>query len=250
MNLFRARQWRGSSDPAREAPADDQLSCRSYDLTVNRSTPEVRRSDASFAISPPEKETDDVTWGVSVSWPRSLHSSTQAASSSGVRRGSTRAFCVVGSTASRGRRLEVRRLYQQVREIWFRHMAQIATDDGSDLPRWVIMTAASIHHGEARAPLFRSHEAAVRGDPPHSYDPVPYGYRIGGLPAFAGRRRCRPPRVTEGTMNQDALPHEAERNEALIVGQKCFDKTAVLIRAAVERPVASTHRPYRFARCR
>ena len=112
----------------------------------------------------------------------------------------------------------------------FGYKVHIGTDEGSDLIRRAVMTTAQLHDSQAGDTLIQGDEAAVYPD--QAYDD--------------GKRRER----LKARGIEARILYKARRNKPFTTRQKCFNKTAAVVRAAVERPFALMKGPYRFARCR
>jgi len=100
----------------------------------------------------------------------------------------------------------------------FGYKAHIGTDEGSDLTRRAVMTTARLHDSQAGDALIQGDEAAVYAD--KAYDDT--------------RRRAR----LKARGIKARILYKARRNKPLTTWQKYFNKTAAVVRAAVERPFA------------
>ena len=92
------------------------------------------------------------------------------------------------------------------------------------------MTSAQLHDSQACDALIQGDEAAVYAD--KAYDD--------------SKRRER----LKAAGIEPRILYKARRNKPLKTWQKYVNKTAAVVRAAVERPFALMKGPYRFARCR
>lgn len=235
VKLLLLQQWHGLSDPALEAAVDDRLSFRRFcGIPLDRSVPD-HASIWRFRQKLAQQGADGVTLG-----ERLLGEINAQLDARGLilRRGTLIDASIVKSAARppSGDAGEVSArdpdagFTKKNGKTSFGYKAHIGTDEGSDLIRRAVMTTAQIHDSQAGDALIQGDEAAVYAD--KAYDDT--------------KRRDR----LKACGTKARILHKARRNKPLSNWQKYFNKTAAVIRAAVERPFALMKGPYRFARCR
>ncbi|CAN5739528.1 IS5 family transposase [soil metagenome] len=235
VKLLLLQQWHGLSDPALEAAVDDRLSFRRFcGIPLDRSVPD-HASIWRFRQKLAQKGADDVTLG-----ERLLAEINAQLDARGLilRRGTLIDASIVRSAARppAGDAGEVSErdpdagFTKKNGKTSFGYKAHIGTDEGSDLIRRAVMTTAQLHDSQACDALILGDEAAVYAD--KAYDDA--------------KRRER----LKSRGIKARILYQARRNKSLTTWQKYFNKTAAVVRAAVERPFALMKGPYRFARCR
>ena len=235
VKLLLLQQWHGLSDPALETAVDDRLSFRRFcGIPLDRSVPDhasIWRFRQKLAL----KGADDLTLG-----ERLLAEINVQLDARGLilRRGTLIDASIVKSAARppSGDAGEVSDrdpdagFTKKNGKTSFGYKAHIGTDEGSDLIRRAVMTSAQLHDSQACDPLIQGDEAAVYAD--KAYDDT--------------KRRDR----LKAQGIEPRILYKARRNKPLKTWQKYVNKTAAVVRAAVERPFALMKGPYRFARCR
>jgi len=112
----------------------------------------------------------------------------------------------------------------------FGYKAHIAVDEGSEIIREAILTAADVHDSQPAASLIQGDEKAVYGDKAYA------SRSLRGKLAAAGI--------------EDRVMYKAGRNKPLKSWQTWFNKAVAGIRAGVERRFAVMKRHYGFRRVR
>jgi transposase, IS5 family len=235
VKLLLLQQWHGLSDPALEAAADDRLSFRRFcGIPLDRSVPD-HASIWRFRQKLARKGADDVTLG-----ERLLAEINAQLDARGLilRRGTLIDASIVKSAArppagDAGKvsdRDPDAGFTQKNGKTSFGYKVHIGTDEGSDLIRRAIMKSVQLHDSQACDALIQGDEAAVYADT--AYDDTKRRERLNAREIKA------------------RILYKARRNKPLTTWQKYFNKTAAVVRAAVERPFALMKGPYGLARCR
>jgi transposase, IS5 family len=235
VKLLLLQQWHGLSDPALEAAVDDRLSFRRFcGIPLDRSVPD-HASIWRFRQKLAQAGADGVSLG-----ERVLAEINAQLDARGLilRRGTLIDASIVksaarpptGDTGEVSQRDPDAGFTKKHGKTSFGYKAHIGTDQGSDLIRRAVMTTAQLHDSQAGDALIQGDEAAVYAD--KAYDD--------------SKRRER----LEAEGIEARILYKARRNKPLTTWQKYFNKTAAVVRAAVERPFALMKGPYRFARCR
>ena len=235
VKLLLLQQWYGLSDPELEAAVDDRLSFRRFcGIPLDRSVPD-HSSIWRFRQKLAAKGADDIPLG-----ERMLAEINVQLDARGLilRHGTLIDASIVKSAARppAGIAGEVSArdpdagFTKKNGKTSFGYKAHIATDEGSDLIRGAIMTSAQLHDSQVCDALIQGDETAVYAD--KAYDDT--------------KRRER----LKASGTKPRILYKARRNKPLKIWQKYFNKTAAVVRAAVERPFALMKGPYDFARCR
>jgi IS5 family transposase len=112
----------------------------------------------------------------------------------------------------------------------FGYKAHIAVDEGSEIIREAILTAADVHDSQPAAELIQGDEKAVYGDKAYASAALRAKLAAAGI--------------------EDRVMYRAARNTPLKSWQSWFNKAVAGIRAGVERRFAVMKRHYGFRRVR